>query len=177
MAVSVTIAHLNLNLEEPAMLKLVPMSESEFASYEIESVTGYASNLQKAEGGSVDASLTRATQIFQKTVPDGLNTPDHYFFTLLESEGEVPVGHLWLAATASEHGPGAYIYDIGVLPQYRDRGYGTRALQAAERWASELGIEHIDLHVFGHNAGARRLYEREGYEATRIYMTKVLPRA
>ncbi|MGA7815892.1 GNAT family N-acetyltransferase [Caballeronia sp.] len=156
------------------MLKLVPMSESEFAEYESETRTHYASDVLKADGGSPDTAVARATQAFLKLLPEGQDTPDHHFFTLLTSEMSAAVGWLWLREETSERGRGAFVYDLLVLPQYRDQGYGRCALQAAEAWASELAMQYIDLHVFGHNTGAQRLYAKAGYQATHISMTKAL---
>jgi ribosomal protein S18 acetylase RimI-like enzyme len=160
--------------KELVMLKLVPMLDGDFAKYESETLTEYASNLLKADGGSPETALARATEAFLKVLPKGQDTPNQHFFTLLETELSARVGWLWLAEVTSERGRGAYIYNIIVWPEYRGRGHGTRALHAAEEWASELGLQHIDLHVFGHNTGAQRIYQREGYRATRIYMTKSL---
>jgi ribosomal protein S18 acetylase RimI-like enzyme len=85
------------------------------------------------------------------------------------------VGWLWLGEAPSEHKRSAFIYDILVRPEYRGQGHGTRVLQAVEAWANTLGMQHIDLHVFGHNTGAQRLYNRAGYRATNIRMRRTLP--
>ena len=37
-------------------------------------------------------------------------------------------------------------------------------LEAASRWACEVGISKLELHVFPHNLAAIALYERLGYE-------------
>jgi ribosomal protein S18 acetylase RimI-like enzyme len=158
----------------PAMMQLLPMLESDFEAFKSKVLYDYAADLLKADGGSLDEALARATQIFAKVLPDGQHTPNQYFFTLDETELPVSVGWLWLAKVTSERGNGAYIYSIFVWPQYRGQGFGTCALQAAEEWATKLGIQHIDLNVFGHNVSAQRLYKKMGYEATRISMTRVL---
>jgi len=85
------------------------------------------------------------------------------------------VGWLWLGEAPSEHKRSAFIYDILVRPEYRGQGHGTRVLQAVEAWANTLGMQHIDLHVFGHNTGAQRLYNRAGYRVTNIRMRRTLP--
>lgn len=51
-----------------------------------------------------------------------------------------------------------------VLPEYRGRGIGTQLVQAAEECAQGQGV--IGLRVGIDNQGARRLYEKLGYEAT-----------
>ena len=38
----------------------------------------------------------------------------------------------------------------------------------------ELGIDRVELHVFGHNAPARALYEKAGYTPASIVMVKQL---
>jgi RimJ/RimL family protein N-acetyltransferase len=40
--------------------------------------------------------------------------------------------------------------------------------------ARELGADKVELHVFGHNQGARALYEKLGYTPTSIVMVKPL---
>jgi GNAT superfamily N-acetyltransferase len=61
--------------------------------------------------------------------------------------------------------PGSfYIAGLAVLPEYRGRGVGTRLLAAARERARALGAPELSLIVFAANAGARRLYAREGFQ-------------
>jgi ribosomal protein S18 acetylase RimI-like enzyme len=53
-----------------------------------------------------------------------------------------------------------WIYDIITHEQFRRIGYARRTLQLVENKAKDLGAEKIELHVFGHNHGARALYEK-----------------
>ncbi len=57
-----------------------------------------------------------------------------------------------------------YICGMALFPAYRGRGIGTRLLELAEAHAREKGFDKLSLLVFEHNAGARRLYQRAGYE-------------
>ena len=59
-----------------------------------------------------------------------------------------------------------HLYDIEVRPEQRRRGYGGEILDAGARAAVELGAEVLGLNVFGHNHGARALYENAGYAVT-----------
>ncbi len=44
------------------------------------------------------------------------------------------------------------------------RGYGTEATRLAVRFGfEELNLNRIQLHVFGHNAAGRRVYEKAGF--------------
>jgi ribosomal protein S18 acetylase RimI-like enzyme len=61
--------------------------------------------------------------------------------------------------------PGSlYISGLAILPSERGRGIGTRLLRIARRRAQELGCAELSLICFAANAGARRLYEREGFK-------------
>lgn len=56
---------------------------------------------------------------------------------------------------------------IAVHPDARGRGVGTLLLQHLFDFAREKGYKAIKLSVIDTNPGARRLYERMGFEATR----------
>ena len=66
------------------------------------------------------------------------------------------------------------LFDFEIFESHRRRGYGTRALQALEHVAAEHGIGRIALHVFGHNAAARALYQKAGFKETHVTMAKEL---
>jgi len=54
---------------------------------------------------------------------------------------------------------------IAVDPSVRGQGIGTRLLEAIEAHAREQHLSRIRLDVIDTNPGARRLYERFGFEA------------
>lgn len=56
-----------------------------------------------------------------------------------------------------------YICGMAFFPPYRGYGLGTRFLQLAEEQARERKLPKMSLIVFEQNAGAKRLYERQGY--------------
>lgn len=52
---------------------------------------------------------------------------------------------------------------MGVHPDFRRCGIGTRLLRAAASHARKMGLERVELEVFASNGVARRLYERHGF--------------
>jgi len=60
-----------------------------------------------------------------------------------------------------------YVCGMAVDEKYRGRGIGAGLLDEAERTARQLGFQKLSLIVFEQNIGARRLYERHGYEERR----------
>ena len=67
----------------------------------------------------------------------------------------------------------AFIWDIGVKPEYRGRGVGTALLEQAERWAREKGMKGFALEAQDVNLPASRFYQKQGFEIggvnTRLY--------
>jgi RimJ/RimL family protein N-acetyltransferase len=87
----------------------------------------------------------------------------HAAVFVAEAGGEV-VGRLSLSRDphpASEH-----VADLGLMvaKPYRRQGIGRALMEAAERWAREVGVRKLELHVFPHNEAAIALYEGLGFE-------------
>lgn len=57
-----------------------------------------------------------------------------------------------------------YINALAALPGYRNRGYGSMLLDAANAMALAAGCGELSVEVFSQNRAARRLYERHGYK-------------
>ena len=100
--------------------------------------------------------------------------------TLLAVADEGPIGmiELWLKAPRGPDSP--RILDlrvdlgISVAPAWRGRGVGTALMLAGEAWARAHGARRMVLDLAAANAGARRLYERLGYEVHGLQMDKVI---
>ena len=159
------------------MIVLEPMSEAEFAAYAAESIPEYARDKVRAGQWAEANALELSRQGLQEMLPQGVATPDNQLFTLREAEGSAAVGMLWFAVQERAGEKIAYVYDVGIHPQYQRRGYASEAFAALEGEARSRGLSGIGLHVFGHNPGARAPYEKLGYEATNINMFKRVSRA
>lgn len=55
---------------------------------------------------------------------------------------------------------------ISLLDGYRDIGIGQEMMLEAEKQASRLGVEVVELEVFAANARAIHVYEKVGYKVT-----------
>jgi len=56
-----------------------------------------------------------------------------------------------------------YVNVLATYPEYRGRGYGSELLSIAEQLAVDAGKSGMSIIVSDANAGAQRLYERQGY--------------
>lgn len=57
-----------------------------------------------------------------------------------------------------------YVNVLACYPEYRGQGLGSRLLDLAEQIARDGEMPRMSVIVASNNAGARRLYERQGYE-------------
>jgi RimJ/RimL family protein N-acetyltransferase len=71
-----------------------------------------------------------------------------------------------LSVGRDPHPASHHVADLGLMValSHRRRGVGWALLEAAADWAGSQGVRKLELHVFPHNAGAIRLYERFGFE-------------
>lgn len=155
-------------------MKLVPMTDAEYTDYLKLLIPDYAADHVRAGNWTAEEAEGKATAEQQEFLPDGPHTPDHYLYTLHVDEEDKPVGIIWMGIMRRSIQPRAFIYDIIIYEDYRRRGYGGEALRAIEEKARELGLKNIALHVFGHNNGARTLYDKSGYVVTDYIMAKDL---
>lgn len=149
------------------------MGRERFDALVEELIPGYADDHVKAGTWAREEAVVRAREEFGQLLPNGLDTPDHYFRTIAADDG-TDVGDLWYHRRAQGNRAELFVYWIGIDERHRRHGYAAAALSLLETEARRLGADRIALHVFGANAGARALYERLGYAPTNILMAKEL---
>jgi ribosomal protein S18 acetylase RimI-like enzyme len=153
------------------MIRLEPMDEATYATWREATVDDYARGKVEAGNFRAAGALERAEGEFAALLPDGRSTVGHELRSMVNDNGE-RVGYAWFAPEDRPIGRVAYIYDIAVDPAHRRKGYARQALAEIETFAREHGLVGIQLHVFGDNAGARRLYLEAGYIETNVTMIK-----
>ena len=155
------------------MVTLQPMTPDEYGVYLEPAIAEYAQGHVEDGQWSADEALERSRQEFQGLLPEGVNTPNNYLFTLLNAEHQA-VGMLWFAMREGQGMPTAWVYDVRVDEAFRRQGYAREAFVELETKVKALGGNKIALHVFGNNFGARDLYAKLGYVETNVLMSKTL---
>lgn len=64
-----------------------------------------------------------------------------------------------------------FVHDLLVSDEARNSGVGRQLLDAAVSWLKQRGMPRVVLWTAFPNAGARRLFERQGFRPTMVEMT------
>ena len=157
-----------------ALVRFVPFSDVDFHAWLVQAIPAFA--LANVEDGrwTLAESIEKSKDAHALLLPQGLQTPDQFFVRLQDADSGSDVGALWWAESDQAGRRQAYVYSIEIEDHARRRGFARAAFHELERVAREHGVHHLGLHVFGHNHGARRLYDELGFEPTGITMRKTL---
>lgn len=149
-------------------LRLVPLNAEESIGYLEGLWPKYRDELIRA--GSSDAEADANIEHNKNSLtPGGVIASGQHMFRL--TRDGLHIGNLWLAEREAGDW---FVYDVEVFEEFRGRGLGREAMQAAEAYARENGATKLGLSVFGFNTVARSLYESLGYAIVAMGMTKHL---
>ncbi|TRZ65195.1 MAG: GNAT family N-acetyltransferase [Rhodocyclaceae bacterium] len=157
--------------EGSEMSVLRSMTEPEYRSWLTETIPAYAADKVASGQWSEEASIALSKKEFDELLPQGLETPDNYLFTIVDRQASA-VGVLWFAVKTKFNARVAYVFDVTVRQDRQREGHAFRAFLALEDELRTLGLSGIALHVFGHNVGAQALYAKLGFHPTNISLFK-----
>src|SRR5919112_5432783 len=155
-------------------VRFIELDDGPYREYRKDLVRDYAADKVRAGAWSQAEAEGRAARDVDGLLPEGPATRGHFLYSVKDESTGAEVGILWFALRDSGAGRSVWIYDIIIHEDFRRKGYAFRTLQLVENRARELGAGSVELHVFGHNHGARVLYEKAGYKETSITMAKPL---
>jgi RimJ/RimL family protein N-acetyltransferase len=161
---------------EPKRVTLVPMTQDEFEAFLQWAIPDYAQDHVRSGTWPESEALRRSEEQYRELLPHGLDSPGQYLLTVHDPASSRNVGRLWFHLARDRPGRPAFLYQFMIDEAFRRQGYGLAALQALDDTVREMGGSTIYLHVFGHNAPARALYEKAGYEVTNVNMAKSVAR-
>jgi ribosomal protein S18 acetylase RimI-like enzyme len=158
-------------------IDFAPMTDSEYLQWKKVQVEAYGEDHVRAGDWTPERATEFALGEYDRLLTHGLATPGHTVRFLVDATTRARVGSVWWHVPAAAE-PGKvrslFIYWIGIDEPFRRRGYGRAALERLDREAEAAGVRFVDLHVFGDNAGAIRLYSSSGFESRGMRMRKTL---
>jgi ribosomal protein S18 acetylase RimI-like enzyme len=97
----------------------------------------------------------------------------HPQFVAVSAKSEV-VG--WCDVTPMSRPSQAHrgVFGVGLLPQFRGQGIGTKLTRSALAAARAFGLHRVELTVREHNTGAIGLYKKAGFEIEGVQRDAVL---
>jgi ribosomal protein S18 acetylase RimI-like enzyme len=147
------------------------MTQAEFDAFLERTIPEYAADHVRAGNWTEEESLERSRKEFEDLLPRGLKTEDNFLYSLVD--GNEAVGLIWMKVKTHPSKSG-FIYDVFVEERFRGKGYGKSLMLLLEEKAREMELGSLELHVFGSNHVARKLYETIGFETTNVLMKKTL---
>lgn len=153
-------------------IKLKKMTVTDFEKYLSFAIKDYAQDKIIAGTWNEADAISLATKSFNELLPKGKDTNNEYLYSIEEDALDEKVGFLWVHINKTMQDSKFFIYDFIIFDEFRNQGYGRQTIACLEEKAKEMDVSQIDLHVFAHNEGAIHLYEKTGFVATDISMSK-----
>ena len=162
-------------MNETSSLSFVIMDDAVFDVWVEDLSVTYARDKVRTHQWQAEGATERAREEMARHLPERAATPGHNVFSLVDGDGNI-VGSIWWKQDPPEKEGRriAFIYYVEIHQDFRRRGHAEAALRLLEQRAADEGLDAVSLHVFGFNTGARILYEKLGYVATSIMMTRDL---
>ena len=152
------------------MVHFKKMSSEEFKRYLHDAILKIAKEYALSGYYNEEEAMQVSKDAFTNYLPDGEKTTGQYIFNII-NDSNVVVGIIWFGQIKADE---VFIYDFVINEAYRHQGYGKQAMAQLEDYIKKIGLNKISLHVFGHNKAALSLYEKMGYTAFSINMSKTI---
>ncbi len=150
------------------VISLRQMTDNEYDSFKVSTVKSFAAGNVTAGTWNESGAEDKAESMLKQLLPDGNVTAGHRFYTVTCAQEDL--GTLWIFVQDRI----AFLFDIMLEEKFRGMGHGRQTMSVMEKMLADEGIGEIELHVFGHNAPARALYQKIGYIETDVTMKKRL---
>jgi ribosomal protein S18 acetylase RimI-like enzyme len=161
-----------LRAMKQSAIELRKMTRKDFSKYSKPQLENYAQAIAKNFKRPVSEVRTEARRQVKRILKNGLSTPGHFLFNVVERTTGQTIGHVWFYVSKDKKG--AFLYDIVVHKPFRGKGYGRRTLRMVETKLRQMGVNRLGLHVFNDNRIAISLYRSEGFRVGSVNMQKIL---
>ncbi|MNE67144.1 putative N-acetyltransferase YycN [compost metagenome] len=156
------------------ILDIEKMTALVFSEYKNIAIKLHAIEQSEAQDQSKESSEASTLSAFNRLLPDGINTKDHFFYSIKIHTTKSIAGYIWTYHHETATGMEAYLYDILILEEYKRMGIGKKSLGQILENLKLAGFRRVVLHAFSRNQAAINLYRSLGFRETSIYMAKNL---
>jgi len=142
---------------------LQPMTGDQFQLFTQTAIPLFAQNKILNGDWPAETAAQKAAEAFQQLLPQGLDSPGHFFYSIIYRQDMV--GYCWYALETTSPAT-LYLYEIWIEDNKRDLGLGTIAIEELQAIGRAQGASLLRLHVFGINQRALSFYQRLGFQIT-----------
>lgn len=142
---------------------LQPMTGNQFQLFKQTAIPLFAQNKLLNGDWPAATATQKATEAFQQLLPQGQNTPNHFFYSIIHQQ--TMVGYCWYAIENITPAT-LYLYEIWIEDDKRHLGLGTAVMQELQTIGQKQGVSQLRLHVFGINQRVLPFYQRLGFQIT-----------
>jgi len=136
-------------------------TQADFEDYLSYAIDEYAESHVKSGNWTAEKAKAKSQKQYDSLLKDGLKSEGHVFWKVC-LDGK-KIGLFWFYRNPNGL-KNVFVYDTSIVKQYQNQGIGTYTFSIIRERLKTLGVHKISLHVFAHNTGAIRLYERLGFE-------------
>lgn len=101
-------------------MNLKKMTEVRFRKYLDLAIVEYANDKIKAGAWEEANAFNLAKESYSNLLPKGINTPDNFLFSIMNSKLIEPIGMIWVKRVGKK----IFIYDFVINEANRGKGYG-----------------------------------------------------
>ena len=166
-----------MSARAPKSVRLEPMSDADFRDSVQRSVARHAADYVRRGLWAAEGSLEVSKKEFAEFLPQGRETPDRHFASVVDRETGQRVGETWYLIRPRAGKVRFWIDWIWIDPNHRRKGYAVATLLRLEEDARRMGADRVGLSVWFDNPGAIALYQKLGYAPASMWMMKSLERA
>ncbi|PHM68872.1 N-acetyltransferase [Xenorhabdus sp. KJ12.1] len=132
----------------------------------------YSNDLIKNHQLNRKQAYNKADNIIKSSFPDYQPEKNNSLYIINKSfsEKSYNIGYIWILETPEEKS--IFIMDFYILQKYRNKKLGFESLQKLMSEVEIFGIKSVNLRVEPDNIAAIRLYEKIGFYATGINMSR-----
>jgi len=116
--------------------------------------------------------------IFLETLKREWQEEPEGMFVVQDTSSAPPrdVGFLWLNTKFSPHRKAKFgdVHYVHLIPEYRGRGVGRLLMQKADEYFGSKGVKTLRLGTAASYSASIKLYEKCGYQRTRVIFEKEL---
>lgn len=159
------------------MISIQSLQKDSFESYINKVAVQFAQDFVISGKWPQEGSYELMQRWLSGMLKNGVDTPNHFLYDIVESSSENVVGNVWYCIREVDGMKTTYIVDIRINEMFRRKYFATQTMDLLEKEFSDKQIHEATtvFTIFAHNEPAYALFTGLNYKTTGYQMLKELP--